>query len=207
MFGNASHVFCIKRCPSVDWFLFVLHSSQLCTRGCGCQNMEAVVVVDSDSCASTEIDPESVNSCSDIDDVHQGESDDTTTLRFWRGLTNMAHHIYLVDRIPEITLHLPEPAEAHDISHGTRHIRATLNMGVCEFKIGITCQPANRWSNSRYGYQHTNYSGMNVIYVFESSDDVAAMETALMGCYRYICLLYTSPSPRDQRGSGVPAWG
>ena len=21
-----------------------------------------------------------------------------------------------------------------------------------------------------------------------------------------ICLLYTSPSPRDQRGSGIPAW-
>ena len=148
--------------------------------------MEAVVVVDSDSCASTEIDPESVNSCSDIDDVHQGESDDTTTLRFWRGLTNMAHHIYLVDRIPEITWHLPEPAEAHDISHGTRHIRATLNMGVSELKIGITCQPANRWSNSRYGYQHTNYSGVKVIYVFENSDDVAAMETSLIGCYRYI---------------------
>ena len=23
----------------------------------------------------------------------------------------------------------------------------------------------------------------------------------------HICLLYTSPSPRDQRGSGIPAWG
>ena len=22
-----------------------------------------------------------------------------------------------------------------------------------------------------------------------------------------ICLLYTSPSPRDQRGSGMPCWG
>ena len=22
----------------------------------------------------------------------------------------------------------------------------------------------------------------------------------------YICLLYTSPSPRDQRGSAIPSW-
>ena len=24
--------------------------------------------------------------------------------------------------------------------------------------------------------------------------------------YSYTCLLYTSPSPRDQRGSGMPGW-
>ena len=157
--------------------------------------MEAVVVEDSDSCAATEIDPESVHSSgSELNDADQGESeakrsrvsvDDTTTLRFWRGLTNMAHHIYLVDGIPEITWHVPEPAEADAIFHGARHIEAILNMGVTEFKIGITCHPARRWSNRRYGYQHERYSGMNVIYVSESSDKVAAMETALIGRYRY----------------------
>ena len=121
--------------------------------------MEAVVVEDSDSCAATEIDPESVHSSgSELNDADQGESeakrsrvsvDDTTTLRFWRGLTNMAHHIYLVDGIPEITWHLPEPAEADEIFHGARHIEAILNMGVTEFKIGITCHPARRWSPAR----------------------------------------------------------
>ena len=166
--------------------------------------MEAVVVVDSDSNAATEIDPESCASATEIDpesvhssddDADQGESeakrsrvsvDDTTTLRFWRGLTNMAHHIYLIDGIPEITWHLPEPAEADEIFHGARHIEAILNMAVTELRIGITCHPAHRWSNSRYGYQHAHYSGMNVIYVSESSDKVAAMERALIGRYRYI---------------------
>ncbi len=143
--------------------------------------------MDLDSCANTETDPESLDS--DIDDANQGESEVkhrkfSVELRFWKGLTNMAHHINLVDRIPEITWHLPEPAEACDIFHGTRHIRDILNMGVRKFKIGITGRPASRWSNRRYGYQHQHYSGMNVIYVFENSDDVAAMETALIGCYR-----------------------
>ena len=96
----------------------------------------------------------------------------------------MTYHINLVDRIPEITWHLPEPAEACEIFHGARHIRAILNMGVRQFKIGITGNPANRWSNRRYGYQHERYTRMNVIYVFESSDDVAAMETALIAMYR-----------------------
>ena len=96
----------------------------------------------------------------------------------------MTHHINLVDRIPEITWHLPEPAEADEIFHGARHIDAILNMGVTKFKIGITSNPANRWSNRRFGYQLQYYTGMHVIYVFDSSDDVAAMETALIGCYR-----------------------
>ena len=159
--------------------------------------------VDTDSCATTEIDSDS-----DIDDANQGESeakhrkfsvDGTTTLRFWKGLTNMAHHINLVDHIPEITWHLPEPAEACDIFHGTRHIRGIVNMCIRKFKIGITGNPANRWSNRRYGYQHQHYSGMNVIYVFDSSDDVATVETALIGGitlvhsqtqdFRYIALI------------------
>ena len=162
--------------------------------------MEALVVVDSDSCAPTEIDPESVHSCSDsdINDADKGDSeakhrrvsvddtDDTTTLRFWRNLTNMAHHIYMVDRHPEITWHLPEPAEADFAMHGTRHIRAILKMGVRAFKIGITCHPAHRWSNRRYGYQHGIYSEMHVIYVSESSDKVAAMEKALIRIYRHV---------------------
>ena len=161
--------------------------------------MEALVVVDSDSCAPTEIDPASVHSSSDsdINDADKGDSeakhrrvsvddtDDTTTLRFWRGLTNMAHHISMVDRHPEITWHLPEPAEADLAIHGTRHIRAILNMGgVSAFKIGITCHPAHRWCNRRYGYQHGIYSEMHVIYVSESSDKVAAMEKALIRIYR-----------------------
>jgi len=153
-------------------------------------------------CAPTEIDSES--SASDLDDATQGElqarhrkvSVECTTidsdvddanqgeLRCWKGLTNMAHHINLVNRIPEINWHLPEPKEACDIFHGTRHIRDILNMGVRKFKIGITGNPGNRWSNRRFAYQHKHYSGMNVIYVFENSDDVAAMETALIGCYR-----------------------
>ena len=97
----------------------------------------------------------------------------------------MAHHIYMVDRHPEITWHLPEPAEADLAIHGTRHIRAILNMGgVSAFKIGITCHPAHRWSNRRYGYQHGIYSEMHVIYVSESSDKVVAMEKALIRIYR-----------------------
>ena len=35
---------------------------------------------------------------------------------------------------------------------------------------------------------------------------IVEREIQVSGC-RYTCLLYTSPSPRDQRGSGVGGWG
>ena len=60
-----------------------------------------------------------------------------------------------------------------------------LNNGASKIKIGITYQPVIRWSNRRYGYQHLAYTGMKLIYVFESSDKVADMEKALIGIYRW----------------------
>ena len=34
-----------------------------------------------------------------------------------------------------------------------------------------------------------------------------AIESGNVGKILEICLLYTSPSPRDQRGSRMPGWG
>ena len=38
-------------------------------------------------------------------------------------------------------------------------------------------------------------------------DVIEIFNTPLTGAYNWDCLLYTSPSPRDQRGSGMPSCG
>ena len=105
---------------------------------------------------------------------------DYGNLHFWRGLTNMELSLNHA-----ISWQLPEPEAAEDIFHGHHIIKDMLNNGASKIKIGITYQPVIRWSNPRYGYQHLAYTGMKLIYVFESSDKVAAMEKALIGIYRW----------------------
>ena len=55
---------------------------------------------------------------------------------------------------------------------------------VEKFKIGITFQPARRWTNPRYGYQVLGYTTMVICYASESSDVIAEMEEGLIALYR-----------------------
>ena len=147
----------------------------------------APTIADSDTeCEATEIDSDSPHG-SDVElvPVLPAVPADYGNLRFWRGLTNMEQHMASVSLNHAISWQLPEPEAAEDIFHGHHIIKDMLNNGASKIKIGITYQPVIRWSNPRYGYQHLAYTGMKLIYVFESSDKVAAMEKALIGIYRW----------------------
>ena len=84
----------------------------------------------------------------------------------------MEQHMTSVSLNHAISWQLPEPEAAEDTFHGYHIIKDMLNSGDSKIKIGITYQPVNRWANRRYGYQHLAYTGMKLIYVFESSDKV-----------------------------------
>ena len=137
-------------------------------------------------CNATEIDSDSSHG-SDVElvSVMPAVPADYGNLHFWRGLTNMEQHMASVSLNHAISWQLPEPEAAEDIFHGHHIIKDMLNNGASRIKIGITYQPVIRWSNRRYGYQHLAYTGMKLIYVFESSDKVADMEKALIGIYRW----------------------
>ena len=67
----------------------------------------------------------------------------------------------------------------------TQVIREMLATGFVEkFKIGITFQPARRWTNPKYGYQVLGYTTMVICYASESSDVIAEMEEGLIALYR-----------------------
>ena len=146
----------------------------------------APTIADSDTeCEATEVDSDSPHGSDDeLVPVLPAVPADYGNLRFWRGLTNMEQHI-MATANTRISWQLPTPDAAEDIFHGHHIIKDMLNNGASKIKIGITYQPVIRWSNPRYGYQHLAYTGMKLIYVFESSDKVAAMEKALIGIYRW----------------------
>ena len=50
-----------------------------------------------------------------------------------------------------------------------------------------------------------NPVGKVPVMIDTNADNLTMFESGAMVQY-LLCLLYTSPSPRDQRGSGVPSW-
>ena len=42
----------------------------------------------------------------------------------------------------------------HILLHATQLVQDSIGKGPTVFKIGITADPAHRWGNVRYGYQH-----------------------------------------------------
>ena len=52
---------------------------------------------------------------------------------------------------------------------------------------------------------HIDPIHMTSTYVFEDSEAISAWASGESGAHVYSCLLYTSPSPRDQRGSRMPS--
>ena len=85
--------------------------------------------------------------------------------------------------LPPLCLRSPGPGV--ETESETQVIREMLATGCVEkFKIGITFQPARRWTNPKYGYQVLGYTTMVICYASESSDVIAEMEEGLIALYR-----------------------
>ena len=85
--------------------------------------------------------------------------------------------------LPPLCLRSPGPGV--ETESETQVIREMLATGFVEkFKIGITFQPARRWTNPKYGYQVLGYTTMVICYASESSDVIAEMEEGLIALYR-----------------------
>ena len=175
------------------------------------ENMSDTLIDDDSPVAATEVDTDStvieISSDSSTSDdlpnptanaptpgtVFFPPSSASSSCNNWSHLTNFEARTSEVRRDPRLYLNFPTPGSANEIWHGVGIINELLRCGTRVFKIGITYKPYCRWSNRSFGYEATGYSGMVFIYVSESSDAVADMETGLIALYRY----------RDREGNVV----
>ena len=73
------------------------------------------------------------------------------------------------------------------LNHAMQLVQNIIGQGPTIFKIGITADPAGRWGNDKYGYQHDrdNYQQMLVLSEAESAG-AAMLEASLINKFKSI---------------------
>ena len=85
-------------------------------------------------------------------------------------------------------------------SQVAQHVEDSKHPAV--YKVGITANPAKRWTNGVYGYsmdKHERWEGMRILYVSSSSFSTALLETFLISCYK------GAPGCRNEKPGGEGA--
>ena len=88
--------------------------------------------------------------------------------------------------VPKVKFNLAPSSNAGAIlKHATQLVQDIVGQGLTIFKIGITADPAHRWGNDRYGYQHDidNYKQMLVLSEGDSAG-AAMLEASLISKFR-----------------------
>lgn len=90
--------------------------------------------------------------------------------------------------VPKVVFRLPQSSNAGAIlSHATQLVHNIIRQGPTIFKIGITADPAHRWGNDRYGYQHDRDEYQQML-VFSEADSAGAamLEASLIKTFKQI---------------------
>lgn len=59
-----------------------------------------------------------------------------------------------------------------------------VNSEICNsFKLGLTCDPASRWTDEIYGYRQLNFSSMTIVAILQTGEAAAYLEAALISEY------------------------
>lgn len=93
----------------------------------------------------------------------------------------------------------PKASASTILAHAEGCVRSLFSKYPAVFKIGITCNPVQRWNNSRYGYAFDKvegWLGMKVIAACETSFTAGMLESALIRIFR------DSPGCRNHRPGG-----
>ncbi|CAE7360270.1 cpt [Symbiodinium microadriaticum] len=101
----------------------------------------------------------------------------------------MAQPALKLDLLPSQTLASKILERAHIVIRGLPD--------NCCFKIGLTSNPAHRWCNKEYGYQHTSkpcWASMRIVGVLASGEAAGFLEAALIDRWQRDAR-YLSPSP------------
>ena len=88
--------------------------------------------------------------------------------------------------VPKVNFRLPHSSNAGNILlHATQLVQDIIGKGPTVFKIGITADPAHRWGNVRYGYQHDKDRYQQMLVMSEADSAGAAMlEASLISLFK-----------------------
>jgi len=90
--------------------------------------------------------------------------------------------------VPKVKFNLAPSSNAGAIlSHAIQLVQHILGQGLIIFKIGITADPAHRWGNDKYGYQHDIDDYQQMLVLSEADSAGAAMlEASLIREFRTV---------------------
>lgn len=86
----------------------------------------------------------------------------------------------------QVKFNLPKSRNAGNVlDHATQLVQDIVGQGPTIFKIGITADPAHRWGNANYGYQHDRDAYQQML-VFSEADSAGAamLEASLINMFK-----------------------